>query len=128
MSEPPVLSPSGLPEISTDDRTMALLAHLSMFIAPCVGPIILWALKNDTSPFVAYHAIQAAVFQGVSYAIIFVLTFAGVIGSMACPCCGLVSMASFVVVFGAIYPAIKSYNGEWVGYPLLDGIGRPPGV
>lgn len=71
-----------------DERVMAALAHVTILI-PTVGviaPIVIWATQKDKSRFVAFQALQAAVFQ----LLIVVLWFAG----MAC------YMGSFFAMFG----------------------------
>ena len=57
---------TSLAEVSQDDRTMAMLAHLSCFVLPITGPLILFLVKKDTSPFAAYHAMQALVYQAIT--------------------------------------------------------------
>jgi uncharacterized Tic20 family protein len=128
MSMPPALDNSGLPEPTADDKMMALIAHLSMFVGAVIVPAILIAVKGE-SPFVKYHAMQALVFQigvvalnvvlYVLYTIITIVTFG--FGSICFPmvCIGM------IFPFVAIFYAIKANNGEWQGYPLISGIGRP---
>lgn len=94
-------------EATNDERMMALIAHLSNFVFPFIGPLLLWLLKKDQSRFVAYHALQALVFQIIAWAI------SGVT-------CGI-GMVLFVL---PILLAIKANKGEWEGYPLIGGIGR----
>jgi uncharacterized protein len=132
------LTSSGLPAVQDDEKTMAMLAHLCIFIpmASGLGPLIIYFMKKDTSPFIAYHALQAAIFQFgfiafavISYilgmvfvSIISMLTFG--LGSI----CGLVLCLIPLPVFAAIPFALKAKNGDWAGYPAIGGVGMPAGV
>lgn len=63
----PPEKPSASP--TADDRTWGMLAHLSSLIAMAVGgmsflgPLIVWLVKKDQSPFVADQAKEALNFQ-----------------------------------------------------------------
>jgi uncharacterized Tic20 family protein len=49
------------PQISQDDRVLAALSHASMFVGfPILAPIAIYFYKRETSRFVAFHAMQAA--------------------------------------------------------------------
>ena len=92
---------------SSDERNMALLSHLSCFVLPVIGPLILWLIKKDSSRFVAYHAIQALIFQ----------LLASVVSGATC---GL----GLVLLILPIVWGIKASKGEWAGYPLIESVGR----
>ncbi|MEM7333451.1 MAG: DUF4870 domain-containing protein [Chloroflexota bacterium] len=50
---------------TSDDRTMAGLAHISA-IMPMMGviaPIIIWATQKEKSDYIAFHALQALGYQ-----------------------------------------------------------------
>lgn len=136
MSQPPELSASGLPAVADDEKTMAMVAHLCSLCFPVFGPGLIWVLKKDSSPFIAYHAIQALVAQvifGVSISILFTVLnvfmtiFATITFGFGALCYPLVCVA-FLPVFGGIPWALKAKAGEWTGYPLIAGIGRPAGM
>lgn len=136
MSQPPALSPSGLPAVADDEKTMAMIAHLCSLCFPVVGPGLIWVLKKDTSPFIAYHAIQAAVAQVIFMISISVLSvglnvvmaiFATITFGLGGLCYPVVCLA-FLPVFGGIPWALKAKAGEWTGYPMIGGIGRPAGM
>jgi uncharacterized protein len=95
-------------ETTADERLWAMLAHLSAFVVPLLGPLLVYLLKKDESRFVAYHSVQAGIFQLISWAI-------------AGATCGIGSVLFLV----AIWIGIRAYNGEWAGYPLIDSAGRP---
>lgn len=94
-------------ETSSDERTMALAAHLLAFILPVFGPLIIYFIKKDSSRFVAYHAMQATIFQTIAWAL----------GGATCG-------VALVLLILPIVWAVKSNKGEWTGYPLIDGIGK----
>ena len=55
---PPGTGPYGAPGVgplSQDEKTMAMLIHLSGIFTGFVGPLIIWLIKKDESPFVDRH-------------------------------------------------------------------------
>ena len=95
-------------ETTSDERTWAALTHISAFVVPVFGPLIVYLVKKDESAYVTYHAVQAGIFQIVSYVI-------------AGATCGI----GAVLFILPLWLAYRAYNGEWAGYPLLDSAGRP---
>ena len=125
MSQPPVVTTGGLPEPTQEERTFALLVHLSAFFGAILVPLIVYVVKKDQSPFVAYHALQALVFQlGVFVVAMVATTGTAVITLGMCP----FGCVLYLAVFACIPFAIKANNGEWAGYPFLESVGRPPGL
>ena len=94
-------------DTSSDDRTWAMLSHVSTFVLPIFGPLIIYLIKKDTSRFAAYHALQALVFQVIA-------------ALLSGATCGI----GLLLLIVPIVWAVKANNGEWAGYPLLEGIGR----
>ena len=77
MDQPPVPTSGGpLSEVTDDEKTMALLAHLSGLVVAVIGPIIILLIKGQESEFVKYHSIQALVWQVCSVVVVFTLIFA----------------------------------------------------
>ena len=58
---PPPPKPTGQP--TQDERTWGLIAHLSGILAGFLGPLIIWLVKKDESPFVSDQAKEALNFQ-----------------------------------------------------------------
>jgi hypothetical protein len=56
---PPPAPPSNTGEPTSDDKLMAGLAHLSVFIFPLIVPLIVWILQREKSPWAAFHGLQA---------------------------------------------------------------------
>lgn len=115
-AEPPVAPPK--PEIgqpTEDERTWALIAHLS-FVAggfvglPPAGPLVVWLLKKDESPFVADQAKEALNFQ-----------LAVLIASVICVVTILLIPLAFVIGVAAliygIIAALEANKGVLYRYP-----------
>lgn len=94
-------------ETTSEERTLAMCAHLLALLFPVIGPLFIWLLKKETSRYTGYHALQATIFQAIAW----------FIGSATCG-------VGLVLLILPIVWAMKANNGEWVGYPLIDGIGR----
>lgn len=113
------LEPRQPGEITSEDKTTAMLGHVIGCVVSFVGPLVIWVIKKDESPFVAYHAMQATVY----HALALVISMAVITVT-----CGLGSPILLLFWAGAIWVGLKANNGEWQGYPGLSSIGRPPGV
>lgn len=116
---PQVPSNSG----SSDDKTMALIAHFGIAIFGFLPPLIIYLVKGD-SPWVKNEAAKAFNFTIVAtaaYAAAFVLNIVsavadiGIIGCFTC----LLYIAAFLmnIIFGVIN-GIKVNNGEETKYPF----------
>ena len=121
----PVVETSLL-EVSQDDRTMAMLAHLSCMVLAIIGPLVIFLIKKDESPFVAYHALQALVYQAITSVIAMILVMGLMIITFGL--CFPAVFLAFVPWIGGVMWALKANKGEWAGYPLIESIGRPEGV
>lgn len=125
-----------------DDRTMAVLAHALAFLTGFVGPLILYFVKRDQSRFVAFHAMQAALWQvalgvvmGGGAAVLslgaLAVNVAGhpngpesitvVLGVLAGVIWAALSLADIVL---CVYFGVKANNGEWAEYPVLGRVAR----
>lgn len=94
-------------ETTDGERTLGLAAHLATFVIPLIGPLAIYVFKKDESRFLAYHAVQAGIFQ-------LIVALAGTVT------CGV----GFVLLVLPIWVGLKAHKGEWAGYPLIDGFGR----
>ena len=107
-------------ETTTDDRTMGMLCHLSTlagWVFPfgnIIAPLIIWAIKKDSSGFVDDQGKEAMNFQisVTIYAIIAGLLFLVVIGIVLLPLVLLFSLIMTVVA------AIQAYGGTPFRYPV----------
>lgn len=134
--------PSGIPD---GERTMAGIAHLSVFFAPLILPLILWLVARGTQPYAAHQSKQAFFFHLIFTVLILVLVLplwlGGFFLAIAASAGGNPNDASFgafplifcgvwlvavvlgitQIVFG-IYAAVQAFNGRPYHYPLLGGI------
>ncbi|HUX00142.1 MAG: DUF4870 domain-containing protein [Phycisphaerae bacterium] len=107
---------------SKEDRKWAMVGHLAALagllpfvaaVGSILGPLIVWLVKKDSSPFVAFHAKQSMFLQ------IFAVVAAGilVVPIVTIPLSILVCLGAMVY---AIYGAIQVSGGKdfeyyWVG-------------
>ena len=131
-------------KISKEEKLMALLSHLSMFI-PNIGilaPIIIWVTNKEKSDFVRFHALQAIFFQLIFFILTMLFMFVGIIlmlvsipwfdlSSNAEPGIALFLSMIFMflffplwLIFGiyAVVASIKSYRGKIFKYTIIGNI------
>jgi len=108
MEEPVVQTPS------TDDRNLAMLAHLLGIVSGFVGALIIWLIKKDQSAYVDEQGKEALNFQ-ITMLIAFVgawiLVFV-LIGALLFPLLLVVNL-----VF-CILAAVAASKGEHYRYPI----------
>jgi uncharacterized Tic20 family protein len=114
--EPPAATEEpAAPAVPTkDDRTMAMLCHLLAIVLGFIGPLIIWLIKKEDSPFVDDQGKEALNFQltiliavAVSFALMFVC-----IGFILLPAVGILDLV-FCIIAG-----LKANNGEAYRYPM----------
>src|ERR1044072_5886003 len=73
--EAPLIPPT------SDEKTMALLAHVLTFVFPLLAPLVIYLIKKDESDFVRYHSRESLNFQItlIIVCIILVLTIVGIL-------------------------------------------------
>jgi len=103
--ESPVIPPT------SDEKTLALLAHVLTFVFPILAPLIIYLVKKDESSFVAYHAKESLNFQITLLIICFVL-FITIVGILLL---WLVGIAALVLV---IVATIRAAEGRLYRYPF----------
>ena len=110
------LAPGGhmVNQITSNDRTYALIMHLGGLFVSFLVPLVMWLIKKDESPFVNFHGRQALnfhlsmlIYTVVSFLLIFV-----VIGFFLLP---IVVLLYFI--FGII-AAVKAQQGEYYRIPM----------
>jgi len=113
---------------TSDDTTWGMLCHISAlagFVIPfgnIIGPVVVWVLKKDQSPFVDAHG-KSAINFNISYSIYFValaiigfiLTFI-LIGFLVLMLLPVLTLAVLILV---IIAAIKASKGEMYEYPFV---------
>jgi len=101
-------------QVSSDERTMALLAHLLGIFFSFVGPLVIWLIKKDESEFVDYHGKEALNFQLtmlIAY-IVGVLLSTIVIGL-----CITLAVWVVIIIF-SLMAAVAANKGEYYRYPI----------
>src|SRR3954469_22476272 len=84
------------PAPTPDDRTMAMLAHLLGIVLGFIGPLIIWLIKKDQSPFVDDQGKESLNFQ-------IMLIIGYVIGSVTSMICIGFLIIPAVWIFGIIF-------------------------
>lgn len=114
---PKTEAPSAVP--SQDDRTWGMLAHLSGLIASLLGgmsflgPLIVWVIKKDQSPFVGDQAKEALNFQ-IAMTIAILISAVSMFACVGFVLLPLVLIASIVY---SIIAAMEANKGVYYRYP-----------
>src|SRR6185436_18171722 len=100
---------------TADDRTWGMLAHLSPFLGglvglPFLGPLVVWMMYKDKSPFVADQAKEALNFS-LAVLIAIVVCMATCIGIIVLPVIGIGSLVYQII------GALEANKGVWYRYP-----------
>lgn len=104
-------------DVTDEDRTMALLAHLLTFVGGFIAPLIIWLVFRERSEFVDHHGREALNFQ-IS---LMIWSFAAVVLS----CIPLVNvLVVLLMMVGAlvacvlvVVAAIEASKGRAYRYP-----------
>ncbi|MEU7828064.1 DUF4870 domain-containing protein [Nonomuraea sp. NPDC049129] len=102
------------PRPGSDDTTMAMLAHLLGLLVSWIGPLIIYLMKRDESPYVRDQSAEALNFQitmFIGYVVAGLLTVV-LIGIILFPIIWIVSL-----IFH-IQAAIAANKGENYRYPI----------
>lgn len=121
----------------SEDRTWGMLCHLAAFaglllpsLGNIIGPLIVWLIKRDTSPFVDAHGKESLNFQismtiylyvggTVVFGISVVLSLLICLGSLMSIFLGLLlSCLVIVAIIYQIVAAIRAKEGGFLRYPL----------
>jgi len=101
----PETAPSG------DEKTLGLLAHLITFISAFIGPLIIFLLKKDESPFVTSHAKESLNFQ-ITMALVSLVLIISIIGIF------LLWIVGIIVLIFVIIATVRASEGKLYRYPL----------
>ncbi len=100
--------------VSSDERTMAMLAHILGIFISFLGPLIIYLTKGNESAFVKHNAAEAlnfAITVAIAWMVSFVLAFV-LIGFLLMP---VIWIGSIVL---HIMGGIAANKGEWYRYPV----------
>lgn len=129
-------------ELTSDERTMAVLSHALQMVGGWIAPLVIFFVKRE-SRFVSFHALQALLLQiaHVVFIMIFMALWFGLVFSqmflgenhsappvaimIVFPLIWLTWMAVWVgTLIIAILYSIKAGRGEWAEYPVFGKIAR----
>ena len=99
---------------TSDDNTMAVLAHIGALLVGFIAPLLVLLLKSQGNPYVRRHAVESLNFQitmTIGAAVSFVLMFI-LIGFLT-----LAAITIMSLVF-CILATIAASRGEEYTYPL----------
>ena len=102
-------------DLTSEEKTLALLAHLLGYFSSIIGPLIIYLTQKEKSRFVAFHAMQAILFHLIFDAL-YVVLFVSIVGILFIP-----FLAIGHLIFGIIV-MIQSIQGEWYEIPIVGGI------
>lgn len=123
-------SPGDLMNPTKDERNWAMFAHLSGMVVALVasaiglpmlgflGPLIIYLVKRDESPFVADQAKEALNFYisvSIIAMVLFVLSLTVILIILTLPLMIVLGIAALVL---SIIAAIRASNGELYRYPF----------
>ena len=117
-NEPTILNEDGTQfhnEPSSEDKLFAMLLYVLNFFTAIIGPLIIWLIKRETSPFIDYHGKEYfnLIISYFVYEIVAAITMIIGIGFILVP----VLSIAFVVLI--VVGAVKAYQGEHYRFPLI---------
>jgi len=111
----PNAQPAGdQPAPGKEERTLAMLAHLLGIVVGFIGPLIIWLVKKDESPFIDDQGKEALNFQLtvlIALVVSSALTFV-IIGCVLLPAVAVVNLVFCII------GAIRANEGQRYRYPL----------
>jgi uncharacterized Tic20 family protein len=130
---PPPIGPGGLPTAApstsgiglgrgklgeSDEKTMGMLAHILGAVTSFVGPLIIWLIKKDESPFVNDQGKEALNFQitvVIGYVVAMILSFVPFVGCITVILFPAIGIASLVL---GILGGLEANKGTPYRYPF----------
>lgn len=96
---------------TSDEKTMALLAHILTIVAPILAPLIIYLVKKDESKFIEAHAKESLNFQitAIIAIVILAITIIGIL---------FIWVIVLVVLILVIIATIKASEGKLYKYPF----------
>ncbi len=103
---------------------MGMLIHLLAILAGLIGPLILWLVKREGSPFIDHNGKEAVNFQ-ISFLIYYLfLVLGGAALTILTKGTGLVVVVPLAIALPIvalvleILCCVKANRGQWPRYPL----------
>ena len=102
----------------SEDKTFGMLAHLLGALTSFIGPLIIWLIKKDESPFVDDQGKEALNFQitiGIGYLASFVV---GMIPIVQCVAFLVVPAVAVISLVFGILGCVEANKGKVYRYPF----------
>jgi len=102
----------------SDEKTMGMLSHILGAVTSFVGPLIIWMIKKDESPFVNDQGKEALNFQitvVIAYVVSIIMSFIPVVQCVAFVFYPAVWVASLVF---SILGGLEANKGKAYRYPF----------
>lgn len=96
---------------TSDEKNLALMAHVLTIFAPILAPLIIYLLKKNESSFIEAHAKESLNFQ-ITVVIICLLLVISLIGIL------LVWLVAIIAVILVIVATIRASEGKLYRYPF----------
>lgn len=120
---PPITLPTNTAAPNADERTNGMLIHLLAIFSGWLGPLILWLVRKDQSPFLDHHGKEALNFQ-ISFMIIaFCVMAVGMVLAFVTMGFGMLLLFPLwilMIVFALVWEiqaCMAANRGEWYRYP-----------
>jgi len=110
MSAYPPVSEMKPGETTSEDRTWAMLAHLSPLLLGFIGPLVIWLIYKDKSAFINDQAKEALNFQ-LAVMIVALICAATCIGAILLPVLGVGALVY------SILAGVEANKGVYYRYP-----------
>lgn len=104
-----------IPEISNDEKNLALLSHVFGIFTSVVGSLVIWLIKKGKSPFVEEQSLEALNFQ---ITILIATAVAGVM-SIIPTSFFLIPLLTIYNIAMCIIAAISARDGKSYKYPVI---------
>lgn len=98
--------------------------HLLGLLTGFLGPLILWLVRKDSSPFLDHQGKEALNFQITILLVFFAFTIIGIglafltLGLATLPLTGLFLIYLVLIMVWEITGCIRANRGEWYTYPV----------
>ena len=103
---------------------MAMLCHLLGFFTSFIGPLIIYLIKKDESPFVRHHAAQALNFQITIILVAIVTVVVGIFFAIITMGLGIFLLIPLILAINvcdivfSIIGGVSAYGGKVYHVPL----------
>ncbi|RST72982.1 DUF4870 domain-containing protein [Siminovitchia acidinfaciens] len=101
--------------ISNNDRMLAMAIYVTSFFTTLIGPLLIWLLKKDESPFIDFHGKEYLNFiiSYTVYSLVASILMVVLVGFILLPIIGIMAFVFTIIA------AVKAYNGEIYHFPLV---------